>query len=57
MVSFDQSNNASAIDVKMDGPVLEEKSSRCWHRPSLLNWIGTLTLSLLLKQHPRKLEL
>ena len=26
----------------------------CW--PSLLNWIGTLTLSLLLKMHLRKLE-
>ena len=27
MVSFDQSNNTTAIDVKMDGSVLEEKSS------------------------------
>ena len=27
LVSFDQSKNADAIDVKMDGPVLEEKSS------------------------------
>ena len=27
LVSFDQSNNTGAIDVKMDGPVLEEKSS------------------------------
>ena len=26
LVSFDQSNNTSAIDVKMDGSVLEEKS-------------------------------
>ena len=26
----------------------------CW--PSLLNWIGALTLSVLLKLHPRKLE-
>ena len=25
LVSFDQSNNNSAIDVKMDGPILEEK--------------------------------
>ena len=27
LVSFDLSNNTGAIDVKMDGPVLEEKSS------------------------------
>ena len=27
LVSFDWSNNNGAIDVKMDGPVLEEKSS------------------------------
>ena len=27
LVSFDQSNNNSTIDVKMDGSVLEEKSS------------------------------
>ena len=26
LVSFDQSNNSGAIDVKMDGSVLEEKS-------------------------------
>ena len=25
LVSFDQSNNTSAIDVKMDGSVVEEK--------------------------------
>ena len=30
---------------------------RCWGCPSLLNWIGDLTLSLLLKLPPRKLEL
>ena len=27
LVSFDQSNNTGAIDLKMDGSVLEEKSS------------------------------
>ena len=27
LVSYDWSNNTTAIDVKMDGPVLEEKSS------------------------------
>ena len=30
---------------------------RCWGWPSVLNWIGVLTLSLLLKVPPRKLEL
>ena len=30
---------------------------RCWGRPSLSNYIGTFTLSLLLKLLPRKLEL
>ena len=30
---------------------------RCWGWPSLLNWIGALTLSLLLKLPPRKSEL
>ena len=30
---------------------------RCWVWPSLLNWIGVLTLSQLLKLPPRKLEL
>ena len=31
LVSFDWSNNNGSIDMKMDGSVLEEKSSlRCW---------------------------
>ena len=30
---------------------------RCWGWPYLLNWIGVLTLSQLLKLPPRKLEL
>ena len=51
LVLFDQSNNNGSIDVKTDWSVLEEKSS------SLLNWIEVLTLSLLLKLPPRKLEL
>ena len=39
----------------MDGSFLEEKSSlRCWGCLSRLNWIGTLTLSLLLKLPSRK---
>ena len=30
---------------------------RCWGWPSLLNWIGTLTLSLLLKLPPTSMKL
>ena len=56
LVSFDWSNNTdSAIDVKMDGSVLEEKIS-CKMLGLILKWIGGLTLSLLLKVSPRKLE-
>ena len=61
-VLFDQSKNTGAIHVKMDGSVLEEKSSiKMLGLPlslflSLLNWIRALTLSLLLKLPPRKLE-
>ena len=29
---------------------------KCWGWLSFLNWVGALTLSLLLKLHPRKLE-
>ena len=55
LVSFDRFNNGS-IYMKMDRSVLEEKSSlRCLG--SSLNWIGALTLSLLLKLPSRKLEL
>ena len=57
LVSFDQSNNTDSIDVKMNGSVLEGKSSfRMLGLTFLLNWIGALTLSLLLKLPPRKLE-
>ena len=45
-ISYDRSNNTGAIDVKMDGSVPEEKSFKIW----------PLTLSLLLKLPPRKLE-
>ena len=45
LVSFDQSNNTGAIDVKMDWSALE--------LTSLLNWFGALTLSLLLKLPPK----
>ena len=58
LVSFDQPNNNSSIDVKMDESVLEEKSSFKMLGltfSSKLDWV--LTLSLLLKLPPRKLEL
>ena len=56
LVSFDRSNNTGAIDVKMDGSVLEDKSSFKMLGltfSSKLEW--GLTLSLLLKLPPRKL--
>ena len=57
LVSFDWSNNTGAIDVKMNISVLEENQFlSCWDFLSLLNWIGALTLSLLVKLLLRKLE-
>ena len=57
LVLSDWSKNAGAYDVKMDGTVLEEKSTfQTLGWPSVLNWTGALTLSLLLKLPPRKLE-
>ena len=56
-VSFDQSNNSGAIDVKMDGSVLEEKSSfkiLGFTFCPKLDW--ALILSLSLKLPARKLE-
>ena len=58
MVLFGRSNSNGSIDVKMDGSVLEEKSSFKMLGltfSSKLDW--ALTLSLLLKLPPRKLEL
>ena len=53
---FCLSNNTGCIDVKMDGFVLEEKPSfkMLGLTSSKLGWV--LTLSLLLKLPPRKLE-
>ena len=57
LVSFDWSNNTGAIHMKMDGSVFEEKSSfRMLGLTLFLNWIGALTLSLLLQVPPIKLE-
>ena len=54
LVLFDWSNNSGAIDVKMDGSVLEEKSSfKMAGLVSLLNCIGDIILYLLLKLPPR----
>ena len=56
LVFFDWSNNLGAIDVKIDGSVLKKNHLlRCWDFPSHLNWIGALTVSLLLKLPPREL--
>ena len=58
VVLFDQSNSNSSIDVKMDGPVLEEKLSfKMLGLTFSSKLIGVFTLSLLLKVPPRKLEL
>ena len=55
LVSFDWSNNSGAIDVKRNGP--EEKSSLKMLELTFLSKMDwTLTLSLLLKLPPRKLE-
>ena len=47
LVSFDQPKNNGSICVKMDGSVLEGKSSFKMLRLTFsLNWIGVLTLSI-----------
>ena len=57
-VLFNRSNNTGAIDTKMDESILKEKwSFKMLGLTSALNWVGFLTLSLLLKLPPRKLEL
>ena len=58
LVSFDQSNNTGAIDVKMDGSVLGEKSSLKMLGLALsskFDW-GSYIISILLKLLPRKVE-
>ena len=57
LVLFDCCNNTGAVDVKMDGPVFEVKSSfKTLGWLSILNLIRALTLYLLLKLLPKKLE-
>ena len=57
LVSFDRSNNNGSIDVKMDGSVLEEKSSFKMLRltfSSKLDW-GSYIISVA-KTAPKKIE-
>ena len=57
LVSLDWSKNIGAIDVKMDGSVLEEKSSfKMLGLTFFCKLDGVFILSLLLKLPPRKLE-
>ena len=58
LVLFDWYKNSAAIDVKMNGSVIEEQLAfKICGLLFLSNWIGAFTLSLLLKLLPRKLEL
>ena len=58
LVLSDPYYTTDAIDVKIAGLLLRKNYLlRCWGWVSLLNWIGALTLSLLLKLLQRKLEL
>ena len=54
-VLFDQSNSTGAIDVKMDGSVLEEKSSFKMLGLTLSSKLDWGSYTLLLKLPPRKL--
>ena len=57
LVLFDRSNSTGAIDVKIDGLFLRKNHFlRCRGWLSLLNCIGALTLSRMLKLSPIKLE-
>ena len=57
LVSFDRSNNTDAIDVKMDGSVLEKKYSKMLGLTfsSKFNWDSSITS--IFKTAPRNLEL
>ena len=59
LISFDRSNNNGSVDMKMDRPVLEEKSSFKMLRltfSSKLDW-GSYIMSISIKLPPRKVEL
>ena len=57
LILLEQSNDTGAIDMKMGSSLGKIIFLRCWGCLSLLNWIYALTLSLLLKLPPTKLEL
>ena len=58
LLSFDQANNNGFLDVKMDRSVLEEKLSfKMLELTFSFKLDRVLTLSLLLKLLPKKLEL
>ena len=56
LVSFDRSNNTGAIDVKMAGSVLEEKSSLKMLGLTFFYKLAWGSLHLLLKLPPQELE-
>ena len=56
LVAFDWSDNTGAIDLKMDWQFLRKNHLFKMRWLTLLNWIVVLTLSIVLKQPPRKLE-
>ena len=57
LVLFDRSSNTVLLTWKRMGLFLRKKYLlRCWGWISLLNWTGALTLFLLLKPPPMKLE-
>ena len=56
LVSFDLSNNIGSIDVRMDGSLLEEKSSFKMLALTVSPNLDCGSLSLLLKLLPIKLE-
>ena len=57
LVLMDWSNDSGAIDLKMEGSVLEKKKSFKMLGLSLPDWPGAITLYLLLKRSSRKLKL
>ena len=56
LVSFDRFSNSVTNDVIIDRYVLEEKSFKMLGMFFFLNWIRALTLSLLLRLLPKKLD-
>ena len=55
LILFDRSNNTCVNEVKMGLFLKKNHILRCWGCWYLLNWIGILKLSLLLKLSSRKI--